>query len=87
MNDVLMSKAPAAWYRDLWREAYPSGNGQIAMLSYGHVAEETVIINHSALWHHSHKMEVPQLHGALQRTREQMDAGDLWNANWIITNE
>ena len=42
MNDVLMSKAPAAWYRDLWREAYPSGNGQIAMLSYGHVAEETV---------------------------------------------
>ena len=69
MNDVLMSKAPAAWYRDLWREAYPSGNGQIAMLSYGHVSEETVIINHSALWHHSHKMEVPQLHGALQRTR------------------
>ena len=87
MKDVLMSKAPAAWYRDLWREAYPSGNGQVAMLSYGHVAEETVIINHSALWHHSHKMEVPQLHGALQRTREQMDAGDLWNANWIITNE
>lgn len=87
MKDVLISKAPAAWYRDLWREAYPSGNGQVAMLSYGHVAEETVIINHSALWHHSHKMEVPQLHGALQRTREQMDAGDLWNANWIITNE
>ena len=82
-----MSKYPAAWYRDLWREAYPSGNGQVAMLAYGHVADETVIINHSALWHHQVKTEVPQLHGALERTRKMMDEGDLWNANWVITNE
>lgn len=87
MSDTLISKSPAAWHRDLWREAFPSGNGRIGMLVYGHVADETVIINHSGLWHHSQKMEVPQLTGALKRTRELIDGGDYWNANWIITNE
>lgn len=87
MNDVLMSKSPAAWHRDLWREAFVSGNGRIGMLVYGHVADETVIINHSGLWHHSQKMELPQLSGALERTRRMMDEGDYWHANWVITNE
>ena len=87
MSDILISKSPAAWHRDLWREAFPSGNGRIGTLVYGHVADETVIINHSGLWHHSQKMEVPQLTGALKRTRDLMDSGDYWHANWIITNE
>ncbi len=86
MSDILITRAPAAWHRDLWREAFPSGNGQIGTLTYGHVAEETVILNHSALWHHSEKGEVPDLGDALERTRKMMDEGDFWNANWILTN-
>ena len=83
MSDILITRTPAAWHRDLWREAFPSGNGQIGTLTYGHVAEETVILNHSALWHHSEKGEVPDLGDALERTRKMMDEGDFWNANWI----
>lgn len=86
MSDLLITKSPAAWHRDLWREASPSGNGQVGILVYGHVAEETVVLNHSALWHHSRKGEVPALPGALERTRQMIDEGDFWNANWIITN-
>ncbi|MBQ7063853.1 MAG: glycoside hydrolase N-terminal domain-containing protein [Firmicutes bacterium] len=85
-GDILYSLKPASWYRDLWREAFASGSGMVAMLSYGHVGDETVILNHAALWHHQKKMEVPVIHGALKRTRELMDEGKYHEANWVITN-
>jgi alpha-L-fucosidase 2 len=86
MKDCLMMKTPATWSREMWREATPIGSGLLGGLVYGATAMETIAINHAKLWHRGKTMEVPDVRGSLERTREVIDRGDYKEANWIITN-
>lgn len=86
MNDSIIMKSPSSWHRDMYREAAPTGNGIIGAMVYGGIAQETVAINHCRLWGLGKVQELPDIHEALKKTREGIDAGDFWNANWISAN-
>ncbi|MGI5898613.1 MAG: glycosyl hydrolase family 95 catalytic domain-containing protein [Christensenellales bacterium] len=81
-----MMRTPAAWSREMWREATPIGSGLLGGLVYGATALETIAINHAKLWHRGKTMAVPDVSGSLRRTREVIDQGDYKKANWIITD-
>lgn len=86
MNDSIIMKSPTSWHRDMYREAAPTGNGIIGAMVYGGIAQETVAINHCRLWGLGKVQELPDIHESLKKTREGIDAGDFWNANWISAN-
>lgn len=86
MKDCLVMKSPASWHRDMYREGAPTGNGKIGALVYGGIAKETVVVNHSNLWSLGKVSELPDIHESLEKTRELMDQGDYFNANWISAN-
>lgn len=86
MNDRLIMKTPASWHRDLYREGAPTGNGKIGALVYGGITHETVVVNHSSLWSLGKVQDLPDIHETLAETREKIDQGDFWNANWISSN-
>ena len=50
MQDCLIMKTPAAWHKEMYREAAPTGNGIIGAAVYGGIAQELVAINHCAVW-------------------------------------
>ncbi|WP_309119302.1 glycoside hydrolase N-terminal domain-containing protein [Paenibacillus sp.] len=79
-------KYPASWWRNLWREALPSGNGTIGASVYGAVQEETVVINHADLWHWGRKDELPDVRFHLAETRRLMDEKRFLEASWLLAN-
>lgn len=85
-RDTLVLKTPASWWRNLWREALVSGNGVLGASFYGGSKHQTVMITHTDLWHAGEKQEVPDVHEALQRMRDKMDAGEFKEAGWEIVN-
>ncbi len=85
-NDTLIMCSPAAWHRDMYREAAPSGNGLIGILVYGGIHRERIAVNHARLWEQGRRQELPDVHEALERTRAAIDAGDYWRGNWYGAN-
>jgi len=79
-------KYPASWWRNMWREALPSGNGTIGAAVYGGVQDETILINHGELWHWGRKDELPDVSHTLAETRRMMDEGRYAEASWHLTN-
>jgi len=79
-------KYPASWWRNMWREALPSGNGTIGAAVYGGVQDETILINHGELWHWGRKDELPDVSHTLAETRRLMDEGRYADASWHLTN-
>lgn len=86
-RDTLILRNPASWWRNLWREALVSGNGVLGASFYGGSKHQTVMITHTDLWHAGENQEVPDVHEALQRMRDKMDAGEYREASWEIVNE
>lgn len=82
----LILKYPASWWGNMWREALPSGNGKIGAAVFGGVFNETILINHQELWHAGRKDAVPDISGALAKTRELMKEGRYQEANGIIAD-
>ncbi len=85
-NDTLIMRSPAAWHRDMYREAAPAGNGLIGVLVYGGIARERIAVNHARLWEKGKRQELPDVHGTLAQTREAIDRGDYWGGNWFGAN-
>lgn len=83
---VLTMKYPSSWHDALWREGLVSGNGEIGINLYGGTKRETILINHSALWHGKPQPELPDVSDSLQKTREAMDEGRFLEASWVLTN-
>jgi alpha-L-fucosidase 2 len=79
-------KYPASWWKNMWREALPSGNGTMGVSVYGAVQEETVLINHADLWHWGRKDPLPDVSHTLAQTRKLMDEGRYLEASWNLTN-
>lgn len=86
-RNKLVLQYPASWWRNMWREALPAGNGEIGAAVYGGIKNETVLINHSQLWHMGVKGELPDVSYTLNETRELMDKGNFQEANWHLTKE
>lgn len=84
--DKLLMNYPASWWRNMWREALPSGNGVIGASVFGGVQEETVLLNHARLWHWGSKDELPDVSGTLVQTRRLMDEERYAEASWQLAN-
>ncbi|UQZ85079.1 hypothetical protein SK3146_04362 [Paenibacillus konkukensis] len=82
----LVMKYPASWWKNMWREGMPSGNGKIGVSVYGGVKEETVMITHEDLWHWGQKDPVPDVSHTLAETRRLMDEEKYLEASWNLTN-
>lgn len=85
-EDRLEMAYPASWWRNMWREALPSGNGVLGASMFGGVQEETVLLNHGSLWHWGHRDEVPDVSESLAQTRALMDAKRYLEASWVLAN-
>lgn len=85
-RDKLIMSYPASWWRNMWREALPSGNGVIGASVFGGVQEETVLLNHARLWHWGRRDELPDVSGTLARTRSLMDEGRYGEASWQLAD-
>ncbi|MGP4040034.1 glycosyl hydrolase family 95 catalytic domain-containing protein [Gracilibacillus sp. D59] len=86
-RNKLILQYPASWWRNMWREALPAGNGEIGAAVYGAIKKETILINHSELWHMGVKGELPDVSQSLDETRSLMHDGKFQEANWHLTNE
>ncbi|MFA9557664.1 glycoside hydrolase N-terminal domain-containing protein [Evansella sp. AB-rgal1] len=84
-RNKLVLKYPASWWRNMWREALPSGNGKIGAAVYGGVNLETVLINHEELWHGGKKDELPEVSHTLRETRRLIEEEKYQEANWNLT--
>lgn len=84
--DMLLMNYPATWWRNMWREALPSGNGVIGASVFGGVQEETVLLNHARLWHWGSKDELPDVSTTLAETRRLMDEERYAEASWHLAN-
>src|SRR5690625_578082 len=85
-RNKLTLKYPATWWRNMWREALPSGNGKIGASVYGAVKDETILINHGDLWRVGRKDNVPDVSHTLEETRDLMSKGAYQDASWNLTN-
>lgn len=85
-KNKLLMQYPASWWKNMWREALPAGNGRLGASVYGGIREETILLNHAALWHGGKKDEVPDVSHTLAETREMMRAGKHKEADWHLTN-
>ncbi|WP_372809150.1 glycosyl hydrolase family 95 catalytic domain-containing protein, partial [Pontiella sp.] len=64
-----------------WREALPSGNGQIGALVYGSINQERVLFNHNELWYGGKIDEVPDMSAELPVVRQLLLEGRYPEAN------
>ncbi|MCI1776343.1 MAG: glycoside hydrolase family 95 protein [Paenibacillus lautus] len=85
-ENLLTMRYPASWWRNMWREALPSGNGIVGASVFGGVQEETVLLNHEALWHWGRKDPLPDVSMTLAETRSLMDEGHYMEASWNLAN-
>lgn len=84
---ILEMQTPASWWRNKWREALPSGNGKIGAAVYGGVKEETILLNHEALWEGAQTIEMPDVSYTLKQTRQLMDKKRYHEANEVLADE
>lgn len=82
----LTLKYPSSWHNDMWREALPSGNGTVGVAVLGNIKQETIIINHSELWHWGKNCELPDVSDKLAQTRVLMKEKRYLEASWCLTN-
>lgn len=85
-NDILYSHLPASWYGDLWKEAFPSGNGKVGISVYGGVAKETILVNHSNLWHWGRRGEIPDVTHAFKLTKKLLNENKYREANSLTAD-
>ncbi|WP_299091852.1 glycoside hydrolase N-terminal domain-containing protein [uncultured Metabacillus sp.] len=82
----LSLKYPAGWWRNMWREGLPSGNGKVGASVSGGVSLEKILINHEGLWHMGRKDTLPDVSYTLSETRDLMKKEKYHEASWHLTN-
>lgn len=74
-KSVMTMNYPSSWWGAMWREALPSGNGEIGAAVYGGVNEETVMLTHGDLWWKVRTPEMPDVSHFLPQARDLIMAG------------
>ncbi|NEW05771.1 glycoside hydrolase family 95 protein [Paenibacillus sp. SYP-B3998] len=77
---------PASWWRSLWREALPSGNGRIGAAVYGGVHEETILLNHEDLWWGGENPSLPKVSDRLPEVRRLLHEGHAPEADRLLSD-
>ncbi|TXK83805.1 glycosyl hydrolase family 95 catalytic domain-containing protein [Paenibacillus sp. N3.4] len=75
---------PASWWRSLWREALPSGNGRMGAAVYGGVYEETILLNHENLWWGGVTLPLPDVSDRLPEVRRLLNEGQASEADKLL---
>jgi alpha-L-fucosidase 2 len=65
----------------------PTGNGQVAAMVFGNIANETVVLNHDSLFIRSVKPKLPDVSHHLPKLREMLDERQYNQAQAFIENE
>ncbi|KIL38996.1 alpha-L-fucosidase [Gordoniibacillus kamchatkensis] len=86
MKHIVAMNYPASWWRSLWREALPAGNGKIGAAVYGGVHEETILLNHEDLWWGGRAPEMPDVSDLLPEVRRLLHEGDAPKADRILAD-
>ncbi len=87
MRNVIRMEYPTRWFGEKWREALPSGNGEIGIGVYGEIMNETVMINHTDLWWRSKTPELPDVSYTLPEIRKCLLEGNARKADGIMAKE
>lgn len=77
---------PAAWWKQMWREGIPAGNGKLGALVYGGVRKETVMLTHAELWWNDVTLELPDVSDCLPRVRKLLLDQKPFEADRVIFN-
>ncbi len=60
-----------------WEDAIPTGNGPLGVLVHGHLAQDSILINHDRCWLEKSRPELPDLAHLLPEVRRLQSEG-LW---------
>jgi alpha-L-fucosidase 2 len=60
-----------------WEDAIPTGNGTVGVLVHGHIAQESIVINHDRCWLEKSRPELPDLAHLLPEVR-RLQAEGRW---------
>ncbi|OCT15172.1 alpha-L-fucosidase [Paenibacillus pectinilyticus] len=82
----LLMNYPASWWKSMWREALPSGNGVVGAAVYGAVHEETVMLTHADLWRGGQSPEMPNVSDWVSEVRSLLLAGEADKADRVLAN-
>ncbi|SDD59515.1 alpha-L-fucosidase 2 [Paenibacillus sp. UNCCL117] len=86
MKHRIIMKYPASWWRSLWREALPCGNGKIGAAVYGGIHEERILLNHEELWRGGQSPVLPDVSDRVPEARRLLEEGDVLRADRILSN-
>ena len=78
---IYTMKKPAAWHKELWREALPLGNGLTGVLIPGAIGKESITFTRHDLWEGGSDNPVPDVTDTFRKMREALDRGDYAAAN------
>lgn len=85
MKNTLTTKYPASWHGEKWREAFPSGNGEIAAAVYGSVHDENILLTHDDLWHEVVTQPLPDVSHKLPEVRQLLQDNKAFDADPILS--
>lgn len=85
MHDILTMNYPASCYSARWREAIALGNGHIGASVYGAVGEETILINHEALWADTVRPDLPDVSDLVPKVRRLLADNQTPQAQDVLT--
>ncbi|MGO4494818.1 glycoside hydrolase N-terminal domain-containing protein [Paenibacillus sp. 2RAB27] len=85
-KNLISMNYTASWWRSLWREALPSGNGRIGAAVYGGVHEETVLLNHEDLWWNGVTMPLPDVSDRLGEVRRLLNEGQAPESDKVLSD-
>ncbi len=81
---LLKMDYPAAWWKQMWREGIPAGNGKLGALVYGGVRKETIMLSHSHLWWNEITLELPDVSDCLPKVRQLLLDKKPFEADLLI---
>ncbi len=83
---LLKNDYPASWWKEMWREALPCGNGEFGASVYGAVRRETIMLTHSRLWWGAITQPLPNVSDRLEKTRELLLANKPFEADRVLAD-
>ena len=64
-----------------WREALPTGNGDVGVMLYGNIVRERLMLNHKRYFYHRNHKPLPDFSALLPELRRMMDEGHYEEAD------